>query len=197
MKWSDVAPSIGKFAPILGTLIGGPAGAALGAVVASVLGVEATPSAVSEAMRINPDAAVKLQEIESNERVKLQEMAVQQAANEMEAATKAAVSVNSTMQAEAASEHWPTYTWRPAIGFSVAFNTAVSAILVVGIYGGVMFGAPAATAALATLPMVLASLAAISATVMPILGIASWFRGKAQADAEIPAAIQLPMKKAV
>ena len=38
MEWKDVANVVGKAAPILGTLLGGPAGAAVGALVASALG---------------------------------------------------------------------------------------------------------------------------------------------------------------
>ena len=49
-----------------------------------------------------------------------------------------------------------------------------------------MFGNKDAAAVVATLPMVLGALAGINATVLPILGIASWFRGKAQADPIIP-----------
>ena len=90
------------------------------------------------------------------------------------------------MQAETKSDHWPSYAWRPFIGFCVGFNTLAAAILVLGTFAGALAGAAAASAAIAQLPMVLGSLAAISGTVLPILGIASWFRGKAQADPSIP-----------
>jgi roadblock/LC7 domain-containing protein len=185
-SWESIAETVGKYAPLVGTLLGGPAGATVGAMVASALGTEATPSAVSQALQTNPEAAVKLAQIESDERVKLQELATEQAKSEMAAAVATASDVNKTMQSEAASEHWPTYTWRPAIGFAVAFNTISAAILVLAVYGAVVFGAPQGTVAMGSLPMVLGALAAISATVMPILGIASYFRGKAQADPSIP-----------
>jgi len=97
-----------------------------------------------------------------------------------------AADINRSLQAEAAAEHWPTYSWRPAIGFAVALNTVASSLLVLVVYLGVMFGVTGAAAAVSTLPVVLGALAAISASVLPILGIASWFRGKAQADPNVP-----------
>lgn len=73
MKWSDIASAIGKAAPLVGSVIGGPAGAGIGALVASALGVENTPEAVHAALG-NPDALVKLKQLESDERKHLLEM---------------------------------------------------------------------------------------------------------------------------
>lgn len=67
MKWSDIADVVGKAAPLIGSVLGGPAGAGVGAMVASALGVDNTPEAVQAALG-NPDTLVKLKEIESNER---------------------------------------------------------------------------------------------------------------------------------
>lgn len=85
MEWRDVAGTVGKAAPILGTLLGGPAGAAVGALVASALGTGSEPSDVAAALG-NPDAAVKLRELESNKAIRLQELAVQAASVEIQAA---------------------------------------------------------------------------------------------------------------
>lgn len=182
MNWSDVASAAGKFAPILGTLLAGPAGGAVGGLVAAALGVENTPNAVNVALATDPAAAVKLQELQSNERVKLQELLVSAEKARLEAEAAASRDVNQTMQAEAQSSHWPTYTWRPVLGFAVAFNVVVSSLLVLIVFGAIVFGVTAAAAAVAQLPMVLGALAGINGTVLPILGIASWFRGKAQSD---------------
>ena len=92
--------------------------------------------------------------------------------------------VNKTMQAEAASEHWPTYSWRPAIGFAVALAVVLSVLTVFTAYVAAMFFGKAD--GLAALPGILGAVAAIIGVVSPILGIASWFRGKAQADPSIP-----------
>lgn len=67
MSWDSIKNAVGKIAPIAGTLLGGPAGAAVGRLISSALGVENTPEAVAAALG-NPDAVIKLRELESNER---------------------------------------------------------------------------------------------------------------------------------
>jgi roadblock/LC7 domain-containing protein len=183
LEWKDIAASVAKAAPLLGTLLGGPAGGAIGGLIASALGTEPTPSAVSQALQTNPDAAVKLAQIEADQRVKLQELATDQAKAEIAAAAQAAGDVNKTMQAEAASEHWPTYGWRPAIGFAVALAVVLSVLTVFAAYGAAIIYNRAE--GLAQLPGILAAVAGIIAVVSPILGIASWYRGKMQADPNI------------
>lgn len=184
MEWKDLGGIVGKTAPLLGTLLGGPAGAAIGSLVASAIGSEATPSAVSQAMQVNPDAAVKLAQIESDQKVRLQGLTTQQAMADLAAATQQASDVNTTMRAEAASEHWPTYAWRPAIGFAVALAVVLSVLTVFGAYGAAIIWGHAE--GLAQLPGILAAVAGIIAVVSPILGIASWYRGKMQAAPNIP-----------
>lgn len=49
-----------------------------------------------------------------------------------------------------------------------------------------LFNAPGADKAIAALPTALGSLAAICGLATPVLGIASYFRGKMQADPRIP-----------
>lgn len=182
MNWSDIATSVGKIAPVLGGLLTGPLGTAvaIGGVIASALGTENTPDAVSAALAVNPEAAVKLREIEANERVQLRQLALQQASAEIKGVTDTTLSVNQTMQAEGASEHWPTYGWRPAIGFAVAIAVAMSVLTVFLAYGAaIVYGR---SDALQHLPGILGATAGIIVTVSPILGIASWFRGRMQAD---------------
>lgn len=184
MDWKDIAGVVGKSAPLLGTLLGGPAGAAVGGLVASALGTSGDPAEVAQALAVNPDAAVKLKQIEADRQAKLQELATDQAKAEMSAATQNAGDVNKTMQAESASEHWPTYGWRPAIGFAVALAVLLSVLTVFLAYGAaLLYGR---SEGLAQLPGVLAAVAGIIGVVSPILGIASWFRGRMQADPNIP-----------
>ncbi len=66
MDWHDVAEKVAAAAPALGAALGGPGGAAVGGLVASVLGVEATPAAVQEAVDHDPQAALKLRRIEAD-----------------------------------------------------------------------------------------------------------------------------------
>ena len=85
MNWSDIGGMVGKAAPLVGTLLGGPAGAAVGALVANVLGVSNDPESVSAAMANNPDAYVKLQELQTNASVELQRIDAQSKLNVLQA----------------------------------------------------------------------------------------------------------------
>lgn len=67
LEWKDIANVVGKTAPILGTVLGGPAGGAIGSLVSSALGVENKPSEVIKAIETNPQIAVKLKELEIQE----------------------------------------------------------------------------------------------------------------------------------
>jgi hypothetical protein len=165
MDWKDIASGVGKAAPLLGTLIGGPAGASIGSIIASALGVSNTPDAVNTALQINPDATVKLAQIEADQKVKLQELATDQAKAEIQAAAQAISDVNKTIQTEATSEHWPTYSWRPFIGF-------VAGVMVLGVY----FVLPLLRIPVPNVPE------SAWAMLGAILGVASWFRGKMQTD---------------
>lgn len=183
MDWKDIAQTVGKAAPLLGTLLGGPAGGAVGGIIASALGTSAEPTAVADALA-SPDALVKLREIEASRQTRLQELVTQQATAELQAATANAADVNRTMQAESISERWPQYSWRPAIGFSVALAVLLAVLTVFAAYGAVVFGGRAE--GLQHLPGILAAVAGIIGVVSPILGIASWFRGRMQAGPPDP-----------
>lgn len=184
ITWKDIAAAVAPFAPVLAGVIGGPAGVAVtaaGAIVAKALGVDPTPAAIDQALRLNPDAAVKLAQIEKDRAVELAALAQRTDVAAIEA-------VNATMQAETRAEHWPSYSWRPAIGFALAFNIIAATLLVLMVFVPIMFGSTNMAAALASLPTVLGALAAVGATSLPVIGVASWFRGKAQADPDNPAA---------
>lgn len=172
MNWKDIAPTLGSIAPILGTLLGGPAGAAVGGLVASALGTGASPDEVSQAIATNPDAAVKLKQIEKDRQVELQGLLVQHAANQMANETQQLQSVNQTMQVETKAEHWWSSGWRPYIGF--AFGTYIVSLFALPLFGKT--------------PVVLST--DITLAIGGILGVASWFRGKAQADPLNPALVR-------
>ena len=66
MGWSDVGGEVAKYAPLLGTALGGPAGGAIGALVAKAFGVSEDPDAVLSAVKADPLAAVKLAQVEAD-----------------------------------------------------------------------------------------------------------------------------------
>lgn len=76
MNWSDIGSMVGKAAPLVGTLLGGPAGAAVGSLVAAALNVNSDPESVNIALAGNPDALVKIQELQVNAKIQLQQLAV-------------------------------------------------------------------------------------------------------------------------
>jgi len=85
MNWSDVGRVIGGAAPTLGALLGGPAGGAVGALIASALGTASDPDSVNAAIAANPEAMVKVQELQLNAKVQLQQLAVTAEMNRMQA----------------------------------------------------------------------------------------------------------------
>lgn len=91
MDWKKVASKVVDFAPILGTFLGGPLGAAGGGlikVLANELGLksdeEVTPDAILNAINVNPEAALKLREFELTHKVELQKLVIEQECVELE-----------------------------------------------------------------------------------------------------------------
>jgi uncharacterized membrane protein YgcG len=93
--------------------------------------------------------------------------------------------INETMRLEAVAEHWATYSWRPFIGFVFGIMAFMMAGTVMASYIAVMLGYMKYDV-LSYIPQMLASMAMVMGTIAPILGIASWYRGKMQADPSIP-----------
>jgi hypothetical protein len=113
MRWSDLKSGLARIAPVLGTAVGGPAGAAVGALIAQTLGVEAEPDVVAQAIESNPEAAIKLQQLANEHEREITRMV-------LEAETRRHAEVNQTMRAEAASMDAYVRRWRPSFGYAVA-----------------------------------------------------------------------------
>ena len=93
--WDSIKDTVGSVAPIAGSLLGGPAGGAVGSLIASALGVDNTPDAVAAAIKADPDAAIKLRQIEAQ---------LEQTRLEVR---------GQVVQAEAKGESWLQRNWRP------------------------------------------------------------------------------------
>jgi hypothetical protein len=171
--------------PWIGTALGGPLGGMAATYVGNKLGMsEATvdnvkavlsgmpPEKLAELRLAELDFKLKMETLGYTHLYKIEELNIN-------AAVQNASDINKTMQTEAGSEHWPTYSWRPAIGFAVAFNLASASIVVFIAY----IWQPELVNAI---PNMLTAQAGLNAVAMPILGIASWFRGKAQEAAIAP-----------
>lgn len=86
MDWKDLSTTIAKAAPLVGTLIGGPAGTAIGGLVSAALGVSNDPESVSAAVANDPDAVVKLKQLELDHKLQMQQLAVAAEQNRLNAA---------------------------------------------------------------------------------------------------------------
>lgn len=74
MNWEKVGRAVADTAPILGGLLGTPAGAAAGALIAATLGTSADPDAVMQKLQADPAVLVQIKQLESDERKHLLEM---------------------------------------------------------------------------------------------------------------------------
>lgn len=88
MEWKDIGNTLAKSLPVLGTVLGGPAGAAIGTLVSSALGVSNDADSVSAALAADPTAIEKLKEVEINSKVQLQQLTVAAEQNRLAAETQ-------------------------------------------------------------------------------------------------------------
>ncbi len=93
--WESIKDTVASIAPIAGSLLGGPAGGAVGGLIASALGVKNDPDEVARAINSDPQAALKLKHVE---------MQLEQ--TRLEGRGQA-------VQAEAKGESWLQRNWRP------------------------------------------------------------------------------------
>ena len=141
MSLKSVAEHVGRFAPLLGTVLGGPAGAAIGSLVASALGVENNSDAIKHAIAADPEAASKLRELEMSHDRELRRMVI-------EAETTTLSAVNETMRSEYRSDDRYVKRWRPTFGYAVAGTWCVQTIGIVFAVLYAVMGEPAAAAAI-------------------------------------------------
>lgn len=85
MQWSDVGKVVGAVAPTVGTLLGGPAGAAIGALVSTALGTDNNPAAVNAALTADPQLVYKLKELQENNQADLQKLMITAATEQFKA----------------------------------------------------------------------------------------------------------------
>lgn len=177
MDWKDLKGIVGKAAPLLGTLLGGPAGAAAGSLVASVLGVDNEPDEVKKALEADPSLLLKLREAEMQQQTELQRMMV-------ESETQQLSQVNETIRAELASgDKFKSY-WRPLFGYVMALTWGT--VMLAATYQ-ILFKPDYASATIAAL----GQLSGLWGIGLAVLGINVWKRSddKAMAFGRQPAGI--------
>ena len=86
--------------------------------------------------------------------------------------------VNATMQVESKAEHWPTYSWRPFIGFVFGISFLFVSLLCCYLaYMAVVERVPDAIGMISSLVGSMTGLFAIPGA---ILGVTAWYRGRMQ-----------------
>ena len=196
----DFGQILKSVAPWLGAAIGGPIAPIASFAInflADKLGVpEKTLDAVKTAvLGMTPEQQLALADHDQEFALKmqaagfahveaLQGMALQSEQANLVGQTATTLSVNTTMQTEAKSDHWATWFWRPFIGLCVGFAVAILSGTVCAAYVGVIVGS-VKPEMLSYIPGMLGAMSAVIGMTMPVLGIASYFRGKMQADPNV------------
>lgn len=168
MNLKDIGQKLISVVPLIGSAIGGPAGGAVGALVANALGVENEPKAIEQALKKDPEAFTKLQALEFEHKRELSKMM-------LSAETTRIADVNNTMRAEVSADKWWSSAWRPFWGFisAIAFLFVIIQIGFLS-YQALIAGRPEA---MAMIPQIIGNFTMLFATPAAILGIASYKRG--------------------
>lgn len=184
MPLIPIAMALAQFAPMIAGWLGGSKAED---VATKVVGIAQTvtgqsaPDAALAAIQADPNLSMQFQKAVLDQQVQLAQIATDEAKAELAADQANTAAINQTIQTEAKADHWPTYSWRPFVGFCFGLLGLTSGLTVAVAYLGVMFFS-ANGAILAQLPGMLGAEAAVMATMAPVLGIASYFRGKMQAN---------------
>jgi hypothetical protein len=155
--------------PMLSTALLGPFGGMAAGFIADKIGVpkDTVANITSILSGMPPEKLAELRSAEEEFKLKMAQMGYDSVQKLEELNVRALEAVNKTMQVEASAEHWPTYTWRPYIGFTL--GTYINSMWILPMFGKT--------------PVVLSP--DLVLVIGAVLGVASFFRGKAQADPAI------------
>jgi hypothetical protein len=103
MTWKDIADFVKKGAPLLGSALAGPAGGAVGGLVASLFGGNSEdPEKLLTLMQSDPEALTKLKELELKHRERLEELSLEAAKITLEESKAYLADTQSARQRETA-----------------------------------------------------------------------------------------------
>ena len=101
MTWKDIGDYVKKGAPLLGSVLGGPAGGAIGTLVSAAFGSEDDPEKLLSLLESDPEAVSKLKELELNHRERLEELNIEAAKVQLEESKAYLADTQSARQREA------------------------------------------------------------------------------------------------
>ena len=167
--WDKITSILGDAAPLIGTLVGGPAGGAIAALLSSTLGTSTSPDAIYAKLQSDPTALAKVRELEIKQQVQLRALTVQAETQRQASDTARIQTVNATMRSEIQDKRG---YWREAFGYisAACFAMEVSAVVYVLVWN------PAAAAAASAL---ISSLTMLWGVPLSVLGITAWHSGAA------------------
>lgn len=187
MEWSEFGSTLARAGLTgLSTALLGPAGPTVAGLVCGWLGLDAdSPEAPAQAAQAlaDPRAVAELRMKEMECRVELAKLALAAETARLTAESDLARSetgrldtVNLTMRAEAASERWPQYSWRPAWGFvsAAAFFAVCVFVCLIG-HRAVVQGD---MGAINMIPQLVGAFSWLFAIPGGILGVSAWKRGE-------------------
>ncbi|HDR9100068.1 TPA: hypothetical protein QDB15_001094 [Burkholderia vietnamiensis] len=184
MPLIPIAMALAQFAPMIAGWLGGSKAEDVATKVVGVAQAvtgQSAPDAAVAALQADPNLAMQFQKAMLEQQGQLAQIAADVTRAELAADVSNTSAINQTMQVEAKADHWPTYSWRPFVGFCFGVLGLISGLTVAVAYLCVMF-LHVDPKVLTDIPGMLGAEAAVMATMAPVLGIASYFRGKMQAN---------------
>lgn len=151
MNWKNIGQKIGQMAPTLGLVLGGPAGAAAGTLIASALGTSNNPDAVAAALEADPNAMLKLKELQMTHEVKLQELIISAEQHRMSVdAAQYAAEVKDRESARTYAATQPNDYVRPLITFTLLLGAILILALIFSGLASELLTDPTATLTIGT-----------------------------------------------
>lgn len=183
MDWKTLGEQIAKIGlPLLGAALPVPGGAAIGAALASHLGVTSgNPEDILAALTGNSELAQKAREFEATHQERLVQAAYDYEIKMRQADNADIAAVNATMQADSTNsdkEAWYQKAWRPFNGFVVGLGSFVSTVFACYLFYLGIIGHDAG--AINAVPQLATAIAMILGVPGAAVGIAAWHRGVAQ-----------------
>ncbi|HDR8930493.1 3TM-type holin [Burkholderia vietnamiensis] len=176
MPLIPIAMALAQFAPMIAGWLGGSKAEDVATKVVGVAQAvtgQSAPDAAVAALQADPNLAMQFQKAMLEQQGQLAQIAADVTRAELAADVSNTSAINQTMQVEAKADHWPTYSWRPFVGFCFAIAWIGDYLL---------------------LPILHGYNPAIVVPIVPpeawlaiggVLGVASFFRGRMQADPRV------------
>lgn len=135
MQWKDLASTVAHAAPVIASLLPGPAGPVAGSILASVFGSDNDPDAVAAAIKADPAAAQKMRAAELDHVKDMRALAIKARAHELDAQTTQQTNINETIRAEMQANGLFKSGWRAFIGWvlGLAFAEMATALSVAAV----------------------------------------------------------------